>query len=512
MKKMLLFAVIAALLLSCAVPSGISAAETVTEFSERLVQPSEEKLKFKQEYEIACSEVGEGLIVVRKNGLCGYADLDGNIVIPPQFENAEPFKNGVAVVNNYAGDDGHPSLIGRDGSKIADLDCTVAKPCGSMLSISTYNWDNIPSVLAFGLAAPDGTVVVPPQYDSLFPLTDTLFRVQSADSLWGVIDASGKVILPPEYESVSYNETVGLLHAEKSFPDPDATPAVPPEDDSLAFAQDWLDTWENTKAGFLDLDGNPVIPLEYDTVVFGEEGPAIAVKDGKYGGLDRNGNTVIPFEYEWLGCQSEGLFAYMENGLCGYMDENRVTVIPPKYENARVFSEDGLARVTKDGLWGFINREGNEVIPCEWPESVAFSHGLAFAGDGTKTVCFGTSGEVLFELPPVQIVETSENGLTVYYQIHTDADGQRIWEYGLVDRAGNEILPLAYHDITLWQNGWISMSTKEFPDFSEGLVSPDGQLVFEPTYFYSPHFSDGYCVLQGRVMWYIIDEEGNLVL
>ena len=56
------------------------------------------------------------------------------------------------------------------------------------------------------------------------------------------------------------------------------------------------------------------------------------------------------------------------------------------------------------------------------------------------------------------------------------------------------------------------MSTKEFPDFSEGLVSPDGQLVFEPTYFYSPHFSDGYCVLQGRVMWYIIDEEGNLVL
>ena len=83
MKKLLLLAVIAALLLSCAVPSGISAAETVTEFSERLVQPSPEKLKFKQEYEIACSEVGEGLIVVRKNGLCGYADLDGNNAFVP---------------------------------------------------------------------------------------------------------------------------------------------------------------------------------------------------------------------------------------------------------------------------------------------------------------------------------------------------------------------------------------------------------------------------------------------
>ncbi len=56
------------------------------------------------------------------------------------------------------------------------------------------------------------------------------------------------------------------------------------------------------------------------------------------------------------------------------------------------------------------------------------------------------------------------------------------------------------------------MSIGDFPDFSEGLVSPDGQLVFEPAYLYSPHFSDGYCILQGKDMWYIIDEEGNLVL
>ncbi len=482
MKKMLLFAVVAALLLACAVPSGISAAETVSESSARLVQPSPEKLKFKQEYEFDSGRVGNGLIVVRKDCLYGYADLDGNIVIPLQFKSAEPFVNGVAVVNNSTLD-GHPSLIGPDGMKIADLECTSAKSCGSMLAICNYNWDNIPNIMAFGLAAPDGTVVVPPRYEAIYALTDTLFRVESADSLWGVIDAAGKEILPLEYESVQYDVTSGLLYAEK-----------------------------DGKCGYMDLDGTPVIPLEYDTAVFWEEGPAIAVRDGKYGGLDRNGNTAIPFEYDWLGARGQGLYAYRENGLCGYMDENRTTVIPPKYETARAFSEDGLARVKKDGLWGFIDREGNEVIPCAWAESAAFSHGLAFAGDGTKTVCFNTSGEILFELPPVQIVETSENGLTIFYRDYTSAEGKRITRYGLVDRAGNEILPTVYDYLGFRSNGWVSTSTGTFPDEREGLVSPDGQLVFDPVYANFPFFDNGYCFLEGEDMWYIIDEEGNLVL
>lgn len=36
----------------------------------------------KDEYEIACDSISEGLIIVKKNGLCGYADTAGNIIIP----------------------------------------------------------------------------------------------------------------------------------------------------------------------------------------------------------------------------------------------------------------------------------------------------------------------------------------------------------------------------------------------------------------------------------------------
>ena len=40
----------------------------------------------------------EGLIRIREDGKVGYADLEGNIVIPPSFECAYPFQNGVARI------------------------------------------------------------------------------------------------------------------------------------------------------------------------------------------------------------------------------------------------------------------------------------------------------------------------------------------------------------------------------------------------------------------------------
>ncbi|NQV01276.1 MAG: WG repeat-containing protein, partial [Bacteroidia bacterium] len=40
----------------------------------------------------------EGLIRIRENGKVGYADMEGNVVIPPSFECAYPFQNGVARI------------------------------------------------------------------------------------------------------------------------------------------------------------------------------------------------------------------------------------------------------------------------------------------------------------------------------------------------------------------------------------------------------------------------------
>lgn len=52
----------------------------------------------KAAFEGACLPAGSDLIAVKTNGLWGFADLNGNMLIDAQYENAKSFSNGMAAV------------------------------------------------------------------------------------------------------------------------------------------------------------------------------------------------------------------------------------------------------------------------------------------------------------------------------------------------------------------------------------------------------------------------------
>ena len=66
-----------------------------------------------------------------------------------------------------------------------------------------------------------------------------------------------------------------------------------------------------------------------------------------------------------------------ERGVLTYTE-----LIAPKYENVGTFSE-GLAAVKENGKWGYIDTEGNTVIPFQYDLAYSFNEGLAIVG--TKT-------------------------------------------------------------------------------------------------------------------------------
>ncbi|WP_071189104.1 S-layer homology domain-containing protein [Trichormus sp. NMC-1] len=59
-----------------------------------------------------------------------------------------------------------------------------------------------------------------------------------------------------------------------------------------------------------------------------------------------------------------------------YLPGIQLFVIPPQFESADTFVE-GLARVQKDNLWGYIDKTGKFVIPPRFDEANSFSEGLA---------------------------------------------------------------------------------------------------------------------------------------
>ena len=64
------------------------------------------------------------------------------------------------------------------------------------------------------------------------------------------------------------------------------------------------------------------------------------------------------------------------------MDENLVQLTPEfieaiqKYDRLSLFSE-GYAAVCKNGKWGYIDKTGQEVIPCKYDWANPFHEGLA---------------------------------------------------------------------------------------------------------------------------------------
>ena len=133
------------------------------------------------------------------------------------------------------------------------------------------------------------------------------------------------------------------------------------------------------------------------------EGLATVVNSEGVGYIDKRGNVVVPFKaYKLASHFSEGLAAVSQGDKWGYIDEQGNLVIALQYGGvpeewkkslrlaqnpdyvmkaisifaAKNFHE-GLAAVSENGKWGFIDKKGKVVIDFQFDEVGDFSEGLA---------------------------------------------------------------------------------------------------------------------------------------
>jgi hypothetical protein len=102
-----------------------------------------------------------------------------------------------------------------------------------------------------------------------------------------------------------------------------------------------------------------------------QDGLARFVQNEQFGFFDQRGNVAIPAQFTYAGpfiedraafCKvctvvKKGEYTFYKEGLWGYIDKKGDIVIPPRYELTYDF-EGGQARVRVDGKWVMINRDG----------------------------------------------------------------------------------------------------------------------------------------------------------
>lgn len=183
------------------------------------------------------------------------------------------------------------------------------------------------------------------------------------------------------------------------------------------------------------------------------------------------------------------------------IDENLVQLTPEfieaiqKYDQLSLFSE-GYAAVCKNGKWGYIDKTGQEVIPCKYERANPFHEGLAsvLSSYGSGYGFIDTTGrEAIRHRREIEIPGEFSEGLVVVKNESND-------RFFVLDREGRKVFQGAYGEGHYAPYTSLGMIPYHAPAYVEKFL--DGKL-------YIPKGESGYKVYntKGKKIKEVSDSE-----
>jgi hypothetical protein len=342
-------------------------------------------------FDPSVTRCAEGMCSVRRDGLWGFIDYDGNLVLDFQYHSDTPpyFSRGTCVVGaSYSGKrqlNGY-FYINKNGSVLfGNKVFAVAHPFIDEVTTVTLVQTGAKAVLDLeghlllskdvpdgdfheGLIAGNGPGgigfrnakmqwAVTPKYPQAQAFSEGIAWVVAITpggaSKWGAINKEGKTIIPFMFSQ-----------------------APEPFSDGLA-----LVTCTDGKFGYVDTAGKLAIPCQYSKANRFVRGHALVVSSNGEQLIDKQGNVVVdgkrigisPAGVSSLTLREDGLYSFRE-AYHGLLDGDGDIVIPPNYLDVGLFPADedrkGLAwasLVGKSGQisQGFINHHGEFILMQE---------------------------------------------------------------------------------------------------------------------------------------------------
>jgi len=273
------------------------------------------------------------------NGLWGYANAKGEVVIQPKWRLANFFRNNKALVSL---DDGaNYCIIDTLGNYIV--------PPSFHWQLQWAGWDktslNVHDDAGhYGLADTNGHLIIPMRYEPYYDYGP--LRLLNTSNPWhkpaivvkkdgkaGIIDTEGHVLLPFDYEVVSLT-MFSYLNPDYIFVKKDGKVDIITASGKSILGRTFDAVLADTsnRNGFIAIDngkfgyiGYPsmqqLVPFKY-TYLRRADTFLIASMDGKYGIIDSNGHKLLPFSY--TGITPEGHNIRVEKVVTEPMDKNAV--------------------------------------------------------------------------------------------------------------------------------------------------------------------------------------------
>ena len=427
----------------------------------------------------------EGCLRVCKNGKYGFIDKSGNEVIPCKYSGVEDFKNDIAIVwgDGRKYDCHLAKLIDKGGKSITP--CEILYNGGG----HSFNDNNVFLALEcdkkYGIIDKHGNTIVPFVYDYAYNFSEGLAAV-CKDGRWGFVDQNNKMVIPFEYEydtdeydteyssikygSLDFREGLACIikNGKWGYIDKANNVVIPfiysrAEDfhGGIAYVENsdgmagCIDTKGKVVQSFGNIDylkngiymtyTNQKIYGNYENILFNKSGIIgeyssnpyiydsliIVEKNKKYGAIDYKGKVLIPCKYNQLSYSDNILRAKDDNGRYIFNGTGKMIVSSDYETDYDYYGYEGILKVKKDNLYGFIDKTGKVISSCIYDEAEEFQDGFAIVCKGEK--------------------------------------------WGVIDRNGKEAIPCMYNEISHFNNGIAVVDIEG----ETGFVDVNGKSTFD---------------------------------
>lgn len=310
--------------------------------------------------------------------LCPFAHANGyTVVSEPQFNMAETFESTVTKVSKNT----KWALMTYNG-----------------IMMTGYEWEAMGEITSeyipakkngkWGYISPEGDLLISYQFSDVGYFKNGLAMAKTEDGKYVYINISGKTkfVSPFDYSfSPSGGAICGMIDGLYGYCDTDGQIFIQPQFDmAFDFHEGYAAVKFGGKWGYIGTDGKYSIRPTYDYASDFFGGFAVVRSGSKYGIINTAGTKTAGFLFDYIGePDDKGRYPAKSGTTSGYINTSGTWVLKTDYEYCYRFTE-GVARVYKNGLWGYIDENGNPLVEPVFADCGEYLNGRApFSIDGS---------------------------------------------------------------------------------------------------------------------------------
>jgi hypothetical protein len=358
------FAVLAALLCSCSYTLSADGFELVSDFVWD-----------------GAHDFSEGMAAVKKDGKWGFIDLSGNLVIANKYDSAGSFSEGLcAVQTGYAW-----NYIDKTGKTVIHGDFEAANAFSEgRASVMINN--------KYALIDKDGNLLTNPVFDIIRPFRGGAAAAQAGNT-YSFIKADGTVLGDFKWGGASdFSEGVAEVFEDylSGYIDIKGEFVIPLSiDDGSDFSEGLCAAMTKERLwGYIDKSGSFVIDAKWKEAEDFSEGFAVVGTGTRYAYVSAEGKEITPFDFNRayaFSCGRARVGVASGVGLSfGFISPSGEYAVSPSYPGAHDYSEGYAAVKNASEKWGYIDTDGNTVIPFDFDDAYSFRDGVARVVRGKK--------------------------------------------------------------------------------------------------------------------------------